>query len=256
MLALFIKKEHYTTLNILIVFCHPEPNSFNAALKNSAIEVFESSGHTVDISDLYGEGFDPVERESHYKNRLISERFEPLSEQRNASSMNTLPEDVSREIERLKKCDLIIFQFPMWWHQQPAMLKGWCDRVFVAGGLYTSKMRYSNGFFKGKRAICSVTSGAPISTFTERGRAGGIIETLLHPLNYSLHYMGFTVLRPQLFTEIQGSGFTYRTGEEFEKHMSSCLKEWQDILINIDHRELLSFPGWEDWDEMGVELNA
>jgi hypothetical protein len=38
--------------------------------------------------------------------------------------------------------------------------------------------------------------------------------------------------------------------------MSSCLKEWQDILINIDHRELLSFPGWEDGDEMGVELNA
>lgn len=243
-------------MNILIVFCHPEPSSFNAALKNAAIETFTNLGHSVDVSDLYGEEFDPVEKASHYQNRLILERFEPLLEQRNACSTEALPEDVVREIERLKKCDLVIFQFPMWWHQQPAMLKGWCDRVFVAGGLYTSKMRYSSGIFKGKQAICSVTSGAPISTFTERGRAGGTIETLLHPLNYSLHYMGFTVLRPQLFTEIQGSGFTYRSTDEFEKHLLSCLEDWQGILVNIDQRKTLSFPGWNDWDEKGVELNA
>jgi NAD(P)H dehydrogenase (quinone) len=243
-------------LNILIVYCHPEPSSFNAALKNAAIETFMTSGNTVEISDLYGEGFDPIEGASHYQNRVITDRFEPLAEQRNACSTDTLPDDINREIERLKNCDLVIFQFPMWWHQQPAMLKGWCDRVFVAGGLYTSKMRYSNGYFKGKRAICSVTSGAPITTFTERGRAGGTIETLLHTLNYSLHYMGFTVLRPQLFTEIQGSGFTYRTEEKFEKHLNSCLIDWKNSLINIDQRESLKFPDWKDWDEKGVDLNA
>ncbi len=243
-------------MNILIVYCHPEPSSFNAALKNVAVETFLASGNTVEVSDLYGEEFDPVERADHYQKRAITDRFEPLTEQRNACDTETLPEAVSLEIERLKRCDLVIFQFPMWWHQQPAILKGWFDRVFVAGGLYRSKMRYSYGYFKGKRAICSVTSGAPITTFTERGRAGGTIKALLHTINYSLHYMGFTVLTPQLFTEIQGSGFTYRSEEDFGKHLNSYLEEWKDTLNNIDALEPLQFPDWKDWDEQGVELNA
>jgi NAD(P)H dehydrogenase (quinone) len=238
------------------VYCHPEPSSFNAALKDVAVATFKSLGNTVVVSDLYGEGFDPVEKASNYKNRAIAGRFEPLTEQRNACETNTLPVDVSREIERLEKCDLAIFQFPMWWHQQPAMLKGWIDRVFVAGGLYTSKMRYSRGYFKGKRAICSVTSGAPITTFTKRGRAGGTIESLLHTMNYSFHYMGFTVLPPQLFTEIQGSGFTYRSGEDFKEHLTSGLEKWEALLKNIDQLKPLEFPDWKDWDEKGAELNA
>ena len=31
------------------------------------------------------------------------------------------------------------------------MLKGWFDRVFVNGGLYTSSMRYDRGYFRGKK---------------------------------------------------------------------------------------------------------
>jgi len=243
-------------LNILIIYCHPEPTSFNAALRDVAIEAFKSTGNLVEVSDLHREGFDPVEISDHYQNRALTARFEPLTEQRHACETDSLPADVSREIERLNRCDLVIFQFPMWWHQQPAMLKGWFDRVFAAGGLYTSKMRYSNGYFKGKRAICSVTSGAPITTFTERGRAGGTIELLLHTINYSLHYMGFTVLPPQLFTEIQGGGFTYRSEEKFEKHLNSCLQKWKNTLINIEELEPMRFPDWSDWDEKGVELSA
>ena len=243
-------------MNVLIVYCHPEPTSFNAALKSAATEVFQEAGDTVEISDLYGEKFDPVEKPEHYKNRACTNRFEPLTEQRHACETNTLPKEVTREIERLSNCDLVIFQFPMWWHQQPAMLKGWFDRVFVAGGLYKSKMRYSKGYFKGKRAICSVTSGAPITTFTDRGRAGGTIETLLHTINYSLHYMGFSVLKPQLFTEIQGSGFTYRSEEEFEEHLNSALSKWKTNLRNLDKIEKLEFADWKDWDSQGVELDA
>lgn len=243
-------------MNILIVYCHPEPASFNAALKDVAIEVFKEAGDNIEISDLYGEKFDPVEKPEHYKNRACTSRFEPLTEQRHAYDTDTLPKDVTREIERLNNCDLVIFQFPMWWHQQPAMLKGWFDRIFIAGGLYKSKMRYSTGYFKGKRAICSVTSGAPITTFTDRGRAGGTIETLLHTINYSLHYMGFTVLKPQIFTEIQGSGFTYRSAEEFESHLNSTLDRWKTTLRNLKEIEKLEFADWKDWDSQGVELDA
>ncbi len=243
-------------MNVLIVYCHPEPGSFNASLKDAAIKTFEASGDSIEVSDLYGEEFDPVERAGHYTNRMDNDRFDPLSEQRNAYKTNSLPDDVKREIERLENCDLLIFQFPMWWHQQPAMLKGWFDRVFVSGGLYTSTMRYDRGYFRGRRAICSVTSGAPESTFTENGRGGGEIETLLRSVNFSLHYMGFSVLPPFLSTEIQNKGFTYMSPDKFEVHLVESMGKWKEHLGNLDQISPLSFPGWQDWDVAGVDNRA
>ncbi|RXJ80756.1 NAD(P)H-dependent oxidoreductase [Arcobacter sp. F2176] len=240
-------------MNVLIVYCHPESKSFNGSLKNVAKETFEAQGDTVEISDLYGENFDPVEKAEHYKNRIDLDKFDPLSEQRNAYKTDTLPDDVKKEIEKIEKCDLLILQFPMWWHQQPAMLKGWFDRVFVSGGLYTSKMRYDKGYFKGKKAICSVTSGAPKATFTKNGRGGGKIEVLLKSMNFSLHYMGFTVLPPFLSTEIQNKGFTYMSPDKFDLHLQETMNKLEEHLKNLDKEEPLNFPGWDDWDEFGIE---
>lgn len=60
--------------------------------------------------------------------------FSTLDEQRHAVESGALPADVQHEIARLMRADLVILQFPLWWHAQPAMLKGWFDRVFAYGG--------------------------------------------------------------------------------------------------------------------------
>ena len=47
--------------NVLIVYAHQEPRkSFNAALKDVAKETLEKQGHHVEVSDLYGQHFNPV----------------------------------------------------------------------------------------------------------------------------------------------------------------------------------------------------
>ncbi|MDZ7829702.1 MAG: NAD(P)H-dependent oxidoreductase [Halofilum sp. (in: g-proteobacteria)] len=147
------------------------------------------------IATCYGEGFQPAEGPAHYAERARTDLFAPLVEQRHAWQTESLPADVRREIDRLERADLVILQFPLWWHAQPAILKGWFDRVFVSGGLYTSRMRYDRGYFRGKRAICSVTVGAPASVLGP-GSRGGDIDTLLWPIQYSMYYMGFSVLPP------------------------------------------------------------
>jgi len=230
--------------------------SFDGSLTRRAVKTLKNTGHSVEISDLYAEDFDPLERVQHYKNRIETKRFDILSEQRHAYKTGTFPKDVQREIQRLEKCDLLILQFPLWWHQQPAILKSWFDRVFVGGGLYTSKMRYDKGYFKGKSAICSVTSGAPKSTFTASGRGGGEIEALLKSINFSLHYMGFTVLSPYLSAEIQNKDFTYMSPEKFKLHITESLAKWEKHLENIQNIRPLTFPGWNDGDENGVEKKA
>ncbi len=238
-------------MQVLIVHCHPEPHSFNAALKDVAVETVQRLGHAVEVSDLYAEGFDPAERPSHYAHRADPAVFSALTEQRHGSDTYTLPADVRREIERLERAELVVFQFPLWWHAQPAMLKGWLDRVWVYGGLYTGSKRYDRGYFRGRRAICSVTTGGPAPTFTRHGR-GGDIERLMWPMHYSLYYMGYDVLPPFLSHGIQGGGPVYQAKDAFRAHIETCKADWARWLENLEESTPIPFTGWGDWDERGV----
>ena len=237
-------------MHVLIVHCHPEPTSFGGALTATAREALVTAGHAVTVSDLYGDGFDPVEAPRHYRDRADAERFAPLAEQRHAWRTDTLAPEVVREIERLRRADLVILQFPLWWHAQPAMLKGWFDRVFVSGGLYTGTMRYDRGFFRGRRALCSVTSGAPAEAFGP-GHRGGDPAVFLWPIQYSLHYLGFDVLAPQLHAGVQGHGHAYRDETAFRRQLERQKGAWAGRLQAVDAEVPIRFPGWADWDTVG-----
>ena len=237
-------------MHALIVHSHPEPTSFNAALTDVAVRTLHGRGHGVTVSDLYAEGFDPAEKADHYANRQDPDSFSALAEQRHASKTDSLPVDVRREIDRLAQADLVVLQFPLWWHGPPAMMKGWFDRVFVNGGLYTSRMRYDRGYFRGKRAIASVTTGAPATAFGP-GRRGGDLEQLLWPVHFSLHYMGFAVLPPFIAFGVQGHGYAYQDEDRFKHQLERDKAAWARRLETLAQAEPLAFPGWDDWDEDG-----
>ncbi len=238
-------------MNALIVFAHPESRSFNGALRTVAADALSRLGHHVEISDLYAEGFDPLEGPAHYECRNDATVFSPLGEQRHAFRNDTIAPDVRREIARLERADLVILQFPLWWHAQPAMLKGWFDRVFLSGGLYTSTMRYDRGYFQGRRALLSVTSGAPETAFG-RGSRGGDVDTMLWPIHYSLHYVGFTVLPPFLAHGVQGHGYAYSSANEFAERLEAHKRRLESRIENLASDVPLRFPGWKDWDDDGA----
>ena len=47
-------------MNVLIVYAHEEPKSFNGAMRDTAVRVLQELGHTVEVSDLYAMQFNPV----------------------------------------------------------------------------------------------------------------------------------------------------------------------------------------------------
>jgi NAD(P)H dehydrogenase (quinone) len=113
------------------VLAHPEPQSFNAHLVYAGASALQAVGWSVSVSDLYAMGFDPCERSEHYTDRLDPGRFDAQSEQRHASETYTLPKTVTDELTLMDRADLLVLQYPMWWHLPPAMLKGWFDRARV-----------------------------------------------------------------------------------------------------------------------------
>lgn len=231
------------------VLAHPEPDSFNGHLVRSATDALTARGWTVSVSDLYRQGFDPAERPAHYKRRRDEARFDVQAEQRHASAEGTLPADVADELALLDRSDLLVLQYPMWWHLPPAMMKGWFDRVLAYGAAYTSTKRFENGRFAGKRAMLSVTVGTSRDTYRHDGRSGDI-DLLLWPVNFSLAYVGYTVLEPFVGYGVE-AGLTYSEPEAVRARLAGIVKNLRDQLPDAFERPVLRFNRMDEWGPDG-----
>lgn len=234
-------------MNVLIVLAHPEPQSFNGALARAAKETFLSQGNAVRISDLYARGFDPDEHARHFMQRKNPERFDAQTEQRFNAERETLPGDVGREIDDVLWADLVLLQFPLWWFGMPAILKGWMDRVFAYGALYSGSRRFDAGVCRGKRAMLSVTAGSSAQDCAHDGQEGDT-GLILWPIHYALHYVGFTVLEPRLITGVRGG----RTGADTaiqDRYLDTQLQAYQTRLAKLDGIPVIPFNSADDWDE-------
>ncbi|MBO6559516.1 MAG: NAD(P)H-dependent oxidoreductase [Nisaea sp.] len=231
------------------VLAHPEPQSYNAHLVRSGVEALEAEGWTATVSDLYAMGFDPSERPEHFADPLNPARFDVQAEQRHASANGTLPEHVTAELERMEAADLLVLQYPMWWHLPPAMLKGWMDRVFAYGEAYTSTKRFENGRFVGKRAMLSVTVGTSRETYEHDGRSGDI-DLMLWPVNFSLAYLGYTVLDHFVAYGVE-AGLRYSDPATVEARLKKVAEDFKMTLTGLDGRPVIPFNRKAEWGEDG-----
>jgi putative NADPH-quinone reductase len=136
-------------MKALVIYCHPNPQSFNAAVRDEVMKALAERGDEARLVDLYADGFDPV---MSMQDR-IDYHTPGLNERR-----------VGDQLENLRWCDALIFVYPTWWYGPPAMLKGWLDRVWIPHATFT--MPEGNqpirGVLKNITAIMAIsTLGSP-----------------------------------------------------------------------------------------------
>jgi len=227
-------------MKALIVHAHEEPQSFNGAMTKRAVEGLRGAGHDVVVSDLYAMGFDPVGGKRDFTELHNREFFKYGKEQRVATERGTFAPDVAAEQEKLLSCDLLIFQFPLWWFGLPAILKGWVDRVLAAGLIYSHDMWYSTGRFRGKRAMVSTTTSGGPPIYSETG-LNGDIDQMLFPIHHGIFYfVGFDVLPP--FVAWSVSRVDQATRERYLDEYAARLKNWRTT-------EPIAYPPLEAYDE-------
>ncbi len=105
-------------MRALIVYCHPDPSSFTASVRDVVLKKLSDTEAEVRVLDLYAVGFDPV--------LGTSELAEYLDVSKNSERVET-------HIADIKWCNSLIFVYPTWWYGLPAALKGWLDRVMLPG---------------------------------------------------------------------------------------------------------------------------
>jgi putative NADPH-quinone reductase len=133
------------------VFCHPDPDSYGAAIFRTACQALREAGHELRIIDLYAEGFDPVFR--------LEEKRSYLTD----TAQNIA--GVALHVEALQWAEGWVAIYPTWFYGLPAMLKGWLDRVWLPGVTFqvaTAKKRTIRGELQNIRRFVGITtSGSP-----------------------------------------------------------------------------------------------
>jgi NAD(P)H dehydrogenase (quinone) len=103
-------------MRVLLLFAHPVPESFGAALHMKAVEALRAAGHVIDDCDLYAENFQPV---------LTREERRGYHD----CPANIAP--VESYVQRLREAEILVVVTPIWNFGWPAILKGYFDRVFL-----------------------------------------------------------------------------------------------------------------------------
>jgi len=139
----------------LVLMAHPAESSLTRAVTRAIIEALQLHGHDAEMVDLAAEGFDPV--------------FGPADH----SAFNrkgALPDDVQAEQRRIDRADHLILVYPVYWWTMPALLKGWIDRVFVAGWAFDEDAagRISKRLGRLKVSLVAIAAASE-STYVKRG---------------------------------------------------------------------------------------
>jgi NAD(P)H dehydrogenase (quinone) len=105
-------------MRVMVVYAHPVETSFNAAIYAAVKEILEQRGHEIDACDLYAENFPAIMSRA---DRLLYHEIP-------ANRALARP-----WIERLEAAEALVMVFPTWVFAPPAILKGFCEKVFVPG---------------------------------------------------------------------------------------------------------------------------
>lgn len=123
---------------------HPGTDRLVSAMLDRYLAAAEAAGAVVTRLDLRDMDFDPVLHVGY-------------------KEVQPLEPDLERAKAAITDCDHLVVGFPLWWGSQPALLKGFFDRVFLPG--FAFKYHKNDPFWDrllaGRSADVFVTADTP-----------------------------------------------------------------------------------------------
>ena len=252
-------------MRVLTVYAHPNPSSFCHAVLERFTQGLKDAGHTSDVVDLYAIKFNPVFgmddytffahesvpseiwNEAELRERMVAGAGGPL---RRAFAKRWLrekplpellevvarqrPRDVLAQQEKVAAADGLAFIAPILWMNLPAILRGWVERVFTYGFVYTmTRDAWLNGDLSGRqpllkqrKALIMTPTFFRESDYRDSG-CGAAIERLVD--DFGFRYPGIEQVEHVYFFAVGAVGAetrreylqqAYRLGHEFESSLA------------------------------------
>ena len=131
-------------MNVLIIFAHPNENSFGAALLQKLIDGLKEANHQVKLQDLYRDEFRPKLSKEEL---LDSKKIET-------------DQLVIRYRNEIDWADVIVLLHPSYWYGPPAILKGYFDRILIDGFAFDYVIDHPEPKFTNKKGVLIQTFDA------------------------------------------------------------------------------------------------
>lgn len=140
-------------MNNLIIYCHPNPESFNHAVMDTLQTQAFQAGHATRIRDIYALNFNPVLTTADVT----------------AFKAGITPDDILTEQEHIQWADIITLVHPVWWTGMPGILKGYFDRVLSYGFAYRYGQHGLEQLLAGKKMYIVNTVGSEEQNYINKG---------------------------------------------------------------------------------------
>ena len=248
-------------MRVLTVYSHPNPRSFCHAVLEQFTQGLTDAGHVSEVVDLYAIKFNPVFGMDDYAffahesvpqalldetemragmvaasggpiRRLIARRWlggKNVDELRRIVAKQR-PKDVLAQQEKVARADGLAFIAPIIWMNLPAILRGWVERVFTYGFVYTmSEDGWLHGDLGGRKPLMKHKKALIMTpTFFREGDyrdsgCGAAIERLVD--DFGFRYPGIETVEHVYFYAVSAVDDAtrqrylrraYRLGHEFE----------------------------------------
>jgi NAD(P)H dehydrogenase (quinone) len=128
-----------------IIAAHPNSSGFTMAVARAYCEAVGKAGDDALLRDLYRMNFAPCLEAGEIPKPA---GFAPGA-------------DVTSERQLLAHAGVFAFVYPLWMNAQPAMMKGYIDRIFGMGFAYGPGKGGNVPLLKSRKMICFTSSGAP-----------------------------------------------------------------------------------------------
>lgn len=134
-------------MHTTIIFAHPWHGSFNKAILDVVTRELDKKEKAYQLIDLNRDNFNPVMQESELALYSKGQSTDPL---------------VAKYQRILEGTDELIFIFPIWWYNIPAILKGFVDKVMLKDFAYTqTKIRLKGKLTHITKTTIFTTSESP-----------------------------------------------------------------------------------------------
>jgi len=130
---------------MLIIYANPHKSGFSGFILENLQKKLNQKKISYEVLDLYEMNYQPaLIKEEHY------------------TSGNYKISDQNKEIqEKITNSNNLVFIYPIWWQNMPAILKGFVDRIFTPRFAFKYVGKFPMGLLKGKKAAVFTTAGSP-----------------------------------------------------------------------------------------------
>lgn len=180
-------------MRVLIVYAHPNPNSFNHAMLEACRTGLLAGGHEVRVKDLYAEDFDPVLRPADLA----------------VLQTGVIPEKIRHEQTDLLWAEGLVFIYPLWWFDRPAILKGWFDHVLTNGTAFEYSQQGVKGLLRHQRALVLITAGGSEDYFRQTDAEHLIYRPVT---DGTLAFCGISDVRHRIYYNVPSLSAAERAG--------------------------------------------